>query len=127
LRKAARPITARFSNPTAAFGGMGYNFFGTPGDGFTNNNSLIPEHIFPSPQPVLSSALSSKTNLQFNATCRFGGKFYLLASTNITLPSNQWKPIRTNSITARGSNDFSVTLTNAVNQGSQQFYILQSQ
>ncbi len=105
---------------------MGYNNFGELGDGFPSNYSL-PEQICPSQQPVLSSTLSSQPNLQFNATCGFGGKFYLLGSADMTLPLNQWSPLRTNSVTARGTNNYSVTLTNAFNPGGQQFYILQSQ
>jgi alpha-tubulin suppressor-like RCC1 family protein len=105
---------------------MGDNSYGQLGDGFTNINSVIPEMIFPSPQPVLSSGVSSQTDMQLNATCGFGGKFYLLGSTDMTLPVSQWTPLATNSVTARGTNNYSVTLTNAVNSGSQQFYILQS-
>jgi alpha-tubulin suppressor-like RCC1 family protein len=105
---------------------MGENSSGQLGDGFSSNTSL-PEQICPSPQPVLSSALSSQSNLQFNATCGFGGNFYLLGSADMTLPLSQWLPLATNSVTVRGSNNYSVTLTNAFNPGGQQFYILQSQ
>jgi alpha-tubulin suppressor-like RCC1 family protein len=106
--------------------GMGLNSHGELGDGFTNN-SVIPEQIFPLPRPKLSSVLLSKTNLQFKATCGYGGNFYLLGSTNIDSPLNLWTPLRTNSVTARGTNNFSYTLTNAINSGAQRFYILQSQ
>ncbi len=79
-------------------------------------------------QMVLSIALSSETNLQFNATCGFGGNFYLLGSSNVALPLGQWLPLRTNTVTLRGANNYSVTLTNAVNSGvDRQFYILKSQ
>ena len=108
---------------------MGRNGEGQLGDGFTDNYPYaiaVPEQIVPSPQPVLLSALSSQTNLQINATCGFGGNFYLLGSTNPALPLNQWTPLRTDSITLRGANNYSVTLTNAVNAGARQFYILQS-
>jgi alpha-tubulin suppressor-like RCC1 family protein len=107
--------------------GMGYSYFGQLGDGFSDNGTAIPEQIFPSPQPVLNIALSSKTNLQFKATCGFGGNFRLLGSTNIALPLSQWTPLRTNSVTTRGTNNFSGTLTNAVIPRGQQFYILQSE
>jgi alpha-tubulin suppressor-like RCC1 family protein len=105
---------------------MGYNYYGQLGDGFTNQTSSLPEQIFPPPQPILTSSVISKTNLQVNATTLFGGTFYLRASTNLVAPLSQWQPLRTNSITARGTNNFSVTLTNAVNSSGQQFYILQS-
>jgi alpha-tubulin suppressor-like RCC1 family protein len=104
---------------------MGLNDYGQLGDGFVDD-SLGPEQIFPVPQPVLTTSISSRTGLQFNATTPFGGNFYLLAGTNFTLPLSQWTPVWTNSVTARGTNNFSVTLTNALNPGGQQFYILKS-
>lgn len=110
--------------------GVGYNQYGELGDGFSDGFPLygtpIREQIVPTPQPVLSMAPSSRTNLQFNATCGFGGNFYLLGNANLTQPISQWIPICTNSITSRGSNNYSVTLTNALTTGGQQFYILQS-
>jgi alpha-tubulin suppressor-like RCC1 family protein len=106
-----------------AIGGIGY---GQLGDGFTNSSPSLPEQIFPSPQPVLNSSTSSQTNLQFNATCGFGGNFCLLGSTTFALPLNQWTPLATNAVTARGTNNYSVTLTNAFNPGGPQFYILKS-
>ena len=72
--------------------------------------------------------ISSQTNLQFNATCLFGGNFYLLAGTNLTQPLSAWAPVWTNSVTARGSNNFTATLTNALNPSAGgQFYILEAQ
>ena len=106
--------------------GMGWNQYGQLGDGFPSDSSL-PEQIYPSPQPVLNNVVSSQTNLQLTATCGFGGKYYLLGSVDMTLPLIQWSPLRTNSVTTRGTNNFSVTLTNVINSHSQQFYILQSQ
>ena len=107
---------------------MGYNAYGPLGDGFTNRTSSLPEQIVPSPQPLLTVNTSSNTNLQFTATCQFGGTFYLLTSTNLMQPLSQWTPVRTNSVKARGTNNFNVTLTNAVSLSiGQQFYILQSQ
>jgi hypothetical protein len=100
---------------------MGWNQYGQLGDG-GSSQTAIPEQIV---QPV--SALVSKTNLQIKATCGFPGNFRLLGSVDIGLPLNQWTPLRTNTVTARGTNNFSVILTNAVNPSGQQFYILQSQ
>ena len=86
-----------------------------------------PEQIFPSPQPVLVQTLLSQTNLQFTATCGFGGNFYLLASTNVAQPLNQWTPIWTNAVNSRVTNNLDVTIPNAVQfSHGQQFYILQS-
>jgi alpha-tubulin suppressor-like RCC1 family protein len=104
---------------------MGWNDIGQLGDGFVND-SLVPEQIFPLPQPILTTSFSSGTGLQINATTPFGGTFYLLAGTNLTLPL-QWTPIWTNSVTTNVANNFSVTLTNAVNSAGQQFYFLKSQ
>lgn len=110
--------------------GVGYNQYGELGDGFSDGFPLygtpFREQIVPTPLPALSLARSSQTNLQFNATCGFGGNFYLLASTNLAQPFNQWTPICTNSISSRGSNNYSVTLTNGFNPAGQQFYTLQS-
>lgn len=106
----------------------GYNLYGQLGDGFTNSTAMIPEQIYPSPQPVLTNSISSTTNLQFKAACQFGGTFYLLAGTNLIQPLSQWASVATNCINNRNNNLFSATLTNAVNaSASQIFYILQSQ
>ncbi len=96
--------------------------------GFTNTYCLVPEQIVPSPQPVLTSGVSSKTNLLLTATCRFGGTFYLLSSRNLVQPLSQWMRVRTNSVTFRGTNNFTATLNNAVGSSAgQRFYLLQSQ
>ena len=65
--------------------------------------------------------------MQFKATCGFGGNFQLLIGTNFAQPLSQWTPLRTNAIANRATNNYSVTLTNAMKPGGQQFYILQSQ
>jgi alpha-tubulin suppressor-like RCC1 family protein len=109
---------------------VGRNFNGQLGDGFVdvppNYGTAIPEQIFPAPQPVLSSAFSSKTNLQINATTLFGGSFSLQAGTNLAQLASQGTKIRTNAITTRSTNNYSVTLTNTVKPVGGQFYILQS-
>ncbi|MDE3068031.1 MAG: hypothetical protein KGJ60_10840 [Verrucomicrobiota bacterium] len=100
---------------------MGDNTYGELGDGFATNGIAIPEQIVPSPQPVLARALLSQTNLQFTATCGFGGNFCLMSGTNLTQPLSQWTSVWTNVITSRYTNIFSATLTNAVNSGRQHF------
>jgi hypothetical protein len=105
---------------------MGGNYVGQLGDGFIDYEFPYPEQIFPAPQPVLGCALASPTDLQFNATCEFGGNFCLLGSTNLTLPLSQWTPLQTNSIATRGADNYSITLTNSVTTCGQQFYILRS-
>jgi alpha-tubulin suppressor-like RCC1 family protein len=114
---------------------MGLNDNGQLGDGFPNLSApgvwdhwSAPEQIVPSPQPLLTISITSKTNVQFKATCQFGGLFYLLTRANLSQPMNQWTRVRTNSVTARGTNNYTETITNAVNLSiGQQFYILQSQ
>jgi alpha-tubulin suppressor-like RCC1 family protein len=121
-------VHSLFLKSDGSFWAMGYNGYGQLGDGFTNNMSLFPEQILPLPQPVLMCGISSGTNLQFNATCQFGGTFYLLVSTYLTQSLSQWMPVWTNSIHARVNNNFTATLTNAVSSSPEQrFYILQSQ
>ncbi|MGO8836841.1 MAG: RCC1 domain-containing protein [Limisphaerales bacterium] len=109
---------------------MGENNSGELGDGFNDINppygTYTPEQIFPPPPPVLAQTFSN-TDLQFTAPCGFGGTFYLLAGTNLAQLLSQWTPVWTNTIRYRLANIFSATLTNAVNSGNQQFYILQSQ
>jgi alpha-tubulin suppressor-like RCC1 family protein len=100
------------------------DFFGVPVSG----RNPVPEQIVPTPQPVLTETVSSKTNLQFTATCRFGGTFYLLAGTNVTQALNQWTPVWTNSINVRSNNNFNATISSAVSPGNgPKFYILRSQ
>jgi alpha-tubulin suppressor-like RCC1 family protein len=126
---AAGYIHSLFLKSDGSLWAMGYNIYGELGDGFIDTSypadfgTDIPEQILPLPQPVMVSAISSTTNLQIKATTGFGGRFALLAGTNLS----QWLPLRTNSVTARGANNFSVTVTNAVNSSGGQFYILQSQ
>jgi alpha-tubulin suppressor-like RCC1 family protein len=124
---AAGDFHSLFVKSDGSLWAMGNNQAGQLGDGF-NSESLFPEQIVPSPQPtILITSTTSETNLQFQATCQFGGTFYLLASANLTRPLNRWTPVGTDSVLIRGSNNFDMTLTNAVNfSPRQQFYMLQS-
>lgn len=67
-------------------------------------------------------------NVFINATNgQTSGTYYLLSSTNVTLPRVQWTPVATNVVSTSGANGaFSFTGTNAVMLNAQQFYILSS-
>ena len=52
----------------------------------------------------------------------------MLSSTDVAQLLSQWTPVWTNFVMARGTNNFTATLTNAANSGAgHKFYILQSQ
>jgi hypothetical protein len=81
----------------------------------------------PSALPNITGISLSGTNLVFNGSSGFSGTTcYLLMSTSLTQPFNQWTPVATNVLDADGN--FSFTATNAVKLNvSKQFYILQLQ
>ncbi|HEV7923895.1 MAG TPA: NF038122 family metalloprotease [Verrucomicrobiae bacterium] len=88
---------------------------------------VIGYDLVPPPQPIILSSALSGTNLVLNGTNGLAtGVYHVLASTNLTLPLNQWSSVATNSLTANGS--FTITATNAVKRNStSQFYVLQLQ
>jgi hypothetical protein len=69
----------------------------------------------------------SGSNLVLNGNNgQSGSTYYVLTSTNLLLPLNQWTRVATNVLSASG--DFTATVTNTVTSGAgQQFYILQLQ
>jgi hypothetical protein len=95
---------------------------------FKGNTSVLPTLVVSATrQPVITSISQSGANLVLSATNGVtGGAYYLLTSTNIASPLNQWTPILTNA-PAAGSN-FTMTVTNAANRNapSPQFFILQT-
>jgi alpha-tubulin suppressor-like RCC1 family protein len=123
---AAGQYHSLFLKADGSLWGMGDDINGQLGDGFEASQTSIPEQIYPTPQPVLMESISCGTNLQFTATCGFGGNFYLLTSTNLAQPLCQWTPVWTNTIIYPGENNFSTMLTNVAGSGNQHFYILQS-
>lgn len=112
--------------------GCGDNNCGQLGDGFIDlgplsYGPLTPERIYPSPRPILIETVASGSNLEFAATCGFGGNFYLLSTTNVNQSRDLWTPVWTNTISTRDENMFSATLSNAINSGGpQRFFMLQS-
>jgi hypothetical protein len=75
----------------------------------------------------ISSISKSGADLTFNAVNGLsGGTYYLLTSTNLTLPFRQWTRIGTNTLSASGN--FSITATNTLTQNvAQKFYIFETQ
>jgi len=88
---------------------------------------VIGYNLMPVPQPAITGISLSGTNLVMNGTNGLAtGTYYVLASTNLSLPLNQWTPVATNMLSASGN--FTITATNAVNRNvAKQFYILQLQ
>ena len=124
-----------FGNDLKAGGEVG--FFLTaidPGIGFTvdsknfgTTNARPFLEISAAPRPGITGISLSGTNIFLTATNgATGGIYYLLGSTNVSLPLNQWMPIATNVLNANGN--FSIIATNAVLENfPQQFFILQTQ
>jgi len=96
---------------------------------FKGNPVVLPHLVVSAArQPVISAIAVSGTNLVLSATNGMaGGTYYVLTSTNLSSPLNQWAPVATN-VMAAGSN-FVMTVTNAagLNAASPQFFILQTQ
>ena len=78
-------------------------------------------------QPGIVSFKQSGANLVISGYDGLAGQtYYVLATTNLILPVNQWTPISTNVLA--GTGNFTITLTNAVNLNApHNFYILKVQ
>ena len=78
-------------------------------------------------QPGISGLSISGANLVLDATNGQSGQtYYVLTSTNVALPLNQWLPVTTNILSASGN--FTITVSNTVTPAlPQQFYILKTQ
>ncbi len=79
------------------------------------------------PPPRLTGIQRSGTNIVLNATNGFvGGTYYVLTSTNLNTPLNQWLAVFTNVLGASGN--FTLTATNGfAAKNPRQFYILRVQ
>lgn len=105
---------------------MGWDFYGQLGDRFVGPG-MFAEQVFPRLQPILIGSVS-ETNLQFKATCSFGGTFRLLTATNLAQPRDQWTAVYTQTLGFSGPDNFNTILTNAANTfADPQYFILQSQ
>jgi autotransporter-associated beta strand protein len=105
-----------------------YNSNTTPAY-ITGAGSLIVSAVGPGTftnTPGITSFTLNGTDIVISGTNgQAGDAYYLLASTNMTLPISQWQTVATNVLGAGGS--FTFTGTNVVTAGdNQQFYILSS-
>jgi hypothetical protein len=77
------------------------------------------------PPLTLAGISLSGTNLMLNGANGVSGlKYSVLASTNLALPLSQWRPLATNTWSANGN--FNLTVTNALNPSvPSRFYLLQ--
>ena len=87
--------------------------------------SVVPAQ--PAAHPGIAGISLSGTNLVINGNNGLSGTtYYVLMSTNVAVPLNQWTPVATNVLNTSGN--FTITATNAVNLNvPQRFYILQMQ
>jgi len=78
-------------------------------------------------QPGIAGFSKSGANLVINGSDGIAGQtYYVLMTTNLTLPLNEWTSVSTNMPGETGN--FSITLTNAANLNAPQgFYILKAQ
>jgi autotransporter-associated beta strand protein len=72
---------------------------------------------------AINNITLSGANLVIGGTNRGSGTYYVLATTNVTLPVASWTAIATNVLD--GSGNFTLTATNVIDPGAaQEFYIL---
>jgi hypothetical protein len=109
---------------TAIDPSLGYVFYSR---NYAGNPSSLPSLVVSAmAQPAITDISLSGTNLIVSATNGVsGGTYYILTSTNLSLPLNQWATVHTNVLPSGGS--FVLTATNAVNTNAAQFFILRTQ
>jgi hypothetical protein len=103
-----------------AIGGTGTNYIWNIGE------VTLKVNVNPAPAPPSITGISlAGTNLVLNGSNGVSGTTnYLLMTTNLAMPKNQWTRIGTNVLVANGN--FTLTATNAVDlDAPQRFYILQ--
>ncbi len=113
-------------NPSGPLILSGSILYGTAGNGGSSENGTI-FALNLSQQPDIVGTSLSNTNLVLNGINGLSGPtYYVLMSTNLTLPLNQWTPIATNVLSANGN--FTIIITNTVTTGNRQrFYVLEMQ
>lgn len=95
--------------------------------GFNVNVTVVSPVLVPTNSAHITGFNLVNGNVVINGTNgENGGTYYLLSSTNLTLPLGQWKPVATNVVSTNGaSGTFTFTGTNAVGSGAgQSYYIL---
>ncbi|HUE36993.1 MAG TPA: hypothetical protein VMO20_06355 [Candidatus Acidoferrum sp.] len=105
----------------------------SPGIGFTfDSKEFITNSDWPflaiagEPQTGITGTSRSGKNITLNCTNGASGEtYFVITSTNVTLPLGQWTPVATNRLTASGN--FSITVTNGVAGSSRQFFAIQAQ
>ena len=109
-----------FGTPVLGTTPPGYNYSITNPPGLIQ---LLVQAPAPPPPPSFSSISATANGLVMSGTGgTTNGTFYVLVSTNIALPLNQWMPVATNRFDGSGNFIF----TNAVVPNSPQaFYLLQ--
>jgi hypothetical protein len=124
-----------FVNDLSAGGEVGFYLTAVDaGIGFTMNsrsfmtNSARPVvEISAIPRPAIAAIQPSGADLVLTATNgAAGGTYYVLSSTNLTLPLGQWLPVVTNVAGANGN--FSIVITNSASTvtNGEHFFILRT-
>jgi len=87
--------------------------------------TVISVPVAPTISPAITNFSLAGTSVTLSGTNgQQGATYYLLSTTNVALPINQWKTVATN---VAGGGNFSFTDTNTVtSSAAQQFYLLSS-
>jgi alpha-tubulin suppressor-like RCC1 family protein len=108
-RNAYAPLKIVPNGVIAVSGGCAHTLFikadGTLWGMGDNNYSELTGRSTSSAVPI--QLTGAPGGLWVQGTCLVGGPYSVLASTNLTLPLDQWTPVHTNSATVRGTNNFS--------------------
>jgi len=105
----------------------GWNAPASQSVAITNGATTTVTGVYTLVAPNLDGITPSGTNLVLSGiNGQSGGTYYLLMSTNLALPLNQWKPVATNVLSASGN--FTITAINTVTPNvPQRFFILEQQ
>lgn len=123
---------ALFNN--AHFSGNFASISGSPGPGlgwiFNPTNGIatvVATTIVPTNRATITQfGMSGQNALVYATNGQSGGTYYLLSTTNLATPRNQWIPVATNVVSTNApANGFTFIGTNVISPGSlDQFYIL---